>query len=157
MNSDRLLDAPQLAQRLLHYAIEMNWERVASMKKVGAVATVFLTLSLLGPAWGGTLMMEAEVLEGSGAMAMPGAAPDPIRYAIVHHHRAQDQARLSTWLRTRSGSLVTFFTKDGVSHQAVLKRLKHCFGRGLLVYSDLVDLAEKDIVRLGLLVEETKP
>ena len=112
---------------------------------------------LLGPAWGGTLMMEAEVLEGSGAMAMPGAAPDPIRYAIVHHHRAQDQARLSTWLRTRSGSLVTFFTKDGVSHQAVLKRLKHCFGRGLLVYSDLVDLAEKDIVRLGLLVEETKP
>jgi hypothetical protein len=35
-------------------------------------------------------------------------------------------------------------------------RLKHCFGRGLLVYADQVDLAEKDIVRLELPREAQK-
>jgi len=103
------------------------------------------------------LVLEAEVLEGSGPVAVPGTVTGPIRYAIVHHHQAQDQARLSIWLRSQSGSPVTFVTKDGGTHRGVLNRLKHCFGRGLLIYADPVGLAEKDLVRLELPTVDTKP
>lgn len=103
------------------------------------------------------LVLEAEVLEGSGPVAVPGAATSPIRSAVVHHYQAQDQARLSIWLRRQSGSPVTFITKDGGTHRGVLNRLKHCFGRGLLIYADPVSLAEKDRMRLELPMTDTKP
>lgn len=112
-------------------------------------AWILLT-GMNGGAWGVTLTMEAEVLEGSLALTVPGLASESVHYALVHHHRSQDQSDLSAWLRSRGGSRVTFVTKDGQSHQGVLNRLKHCFGRGLLIYSDRASLAEKEIVWLEL-------
>ena len=46
--------------------------------------------------------------------------------------------------------MVSFFAGDGSAHQAILHRLKHCFGRGLLLYTDSVSLAEKGVIRLEL-------
>ena len=108
-------------------------------------------------AMAGPLFMEAEVLESSGSVVVPGFASESVHYAVVHHHRSQDRSDLSAWLRSRGGSRVTFVTKDGLSHQGVLNRLKHCFGRGILIYSDRADLADKEIVRLELPAEEKKP
>lgn len=71
-------------------------------------------------------------------------------YAIVHQARPEDRARLSEWLHTRSGSEVDVMTKDGARHHAVLRRLKHCFGRGLLLYRDRLDLRERDVITLDL-------
>lgn len=109
-----------------------------------------------GSSAAGLLILDAEVLEGSLALEVSGLASESVHYAVVHHHMAQDQFDLSAWLRSRGGSPVTFVTKDGRSHQGVLNRLKHCFGRGLLIYSDRADLAEKELVRLELPREAQK-
>ncbi len=127
----------------------------------GSLTLRRILIAVMGIAWGlgvgspgtvgaGSLVLDGEVLEGSGSVAVPGLAPESVRYAVVHHYRAQDRSDLSAWLRSRGGSPVTFVTKDGRAHQGVLNRLKHCFGRGLLIFSDPVDLAEKEIVRLEL-------
>jgi hypothetical protein len=95
-----------------------------------------------------TLSLEAEVLEGSGAIELPG--PTRVRYAILHHKQQKDQANFAAWLRHHGDAHVSFQTLDGAYHKAVLQRLKHCFGRGLLLYTDAVRLEEKDVIRLRL-------
>ncbi len=45
---------------------------------------------------------------------------------------------------------MTSITKDGKPHQGLIMRIKHCFGRGLLLYSDVESLEEKETVRLEL-------
>ncbi len=94
------------------------------------------------------LVMEAEVMEGSSKIELPGAAH--VRYAILHHKHQRDQASLAQWLRHHKDAHVTFQTRDGTSHPAVLQRLKDCFGRGLLLYTDPVQLDAKDTIRLQL-------
>lgn len=105
----------------------------------------------------GPRVLEAEVLEGSLSLDVVGARAGPIRYALIHHAHEQDQPAFSNWLRTHETASVTFSIKDGQPHQGVLSRLKHCFGRGLLIYTDPVGLAEKDLVRLELPMVDTKP
>jgi hypothetical protein len=95
-----------------------------------------------------TLILEAEVLEGSGDIELPG--PTRVRYAILHHKQQKDQAGFAAWLRHHRDAHISFRTLDGASHEAVLQRLKHCFGRGLLLYTAAVRLEEKDVIRLQL-------
>ena len=52
------------------------------------------------------------------------------------------------------GAQVEFRTQDGETHPAVLHRLKHCFGRGLLLYSAPVDFKEKDVIELRLEIDQ---
>ena len=94
------------------------------------------------------LVLEGEIMEGSAAIELPGAAH--VRYAIVHHRYQEDQASLAEWLRHHSDPHVSFQTRDGTVHTAVLERLKDCFGRGLLLYTDPVQLEAKDTIRLQL-------
>lgn len=124
-----------------------------ALRKIAIAVTMVawgLAAGGLGGAGAGPLVLEAEVLESTGSVVVPGLNSESVRYAVVHQHRSQDRSDLSAWLRSRGGSPVTFVTKDGRAHQGVLNRLNHCFGRGLLIFSDPVDLAEKDIVRLEL-------
>ncbi len=94
------------------------------------------------------LVVEAEVMDASSGIELPGAAH--VRYAIVHHKHERDQANLAQWLRHHKDAHVSFQTRDGTSHPAVLQRLKDCFGRGLLLYADPVQLGAKETIRLKL-------
>ena len=96
------------------------------------------------------LLLDAEVMAGSPGIELPGLAGNGFRYAIVHHKQQGDQARFATWLRRHSGARVAFQTGDGAAHQAVMHRLDHCFGRGLLLYADPVQLQSKQVLRLRL-------
>lgn len=116
------------------------------------VIWVVLAVSLLlAPgARASTQELEAEVLEGSGELLAPGAHPASFRYAIVHHATREGRPIMSEWLRSQDSLTVTFVTHDGAAHRGVLRRLRHCFGRGLLVFTDPVRLREKQVIRLML-------
>lgn len=94
------------------------------------------------------LVVEAEVMEGSSDVELPSGGH--VRYAILHHKHEKDQANLAQWLRHNKDAHVSFQTRDGASHPAVLQRLKDCFGRGLLLYADAVKLRTKETIRLSL-------
>jgi hypothetical protein len=108
------------------------------------------TLVVLLPVWAQAqgLAIEAEVMEGSTVIELPGAVH--VRYAILHHKNQEDQASLADWLRHHLDAHVSFQTRDGAAHPAILQRLKDCFGRGLLLYTDPVQLGAKDTIRLQL-------
>ncbi len=86
----------------------------------------------------------------------PGSSLASVRYAILRHKHSVDRPSLSGWLRTHQYAMVNFVTKDGMPHQGILTRLKHCFGRGLLLYTDPVDLKEKGVIQLELPGQKTK-
>jgi hypothetical protein len=114
----------------------------------GSTGMLVLLIAMSAQAQG--LVLEAEVMEGSTEVALPGLAPNRVRYAVLHHKHQKDQASLAAWLQHHAGAHVSFETLDGAAHEAVLERLKHCFGRGLLLYTDSVRLKEKDVIRLRL-------
>ena len=109
-------------------------------------------LMLGGPSdlWAGSLVLEAEVMESSAGVAVPGTGSAQVRTAVLHHKHERDQAAFAEWLRGHQSGAVSFVVSDGSTHQAILHRLKHCFGRGLLLYTDGVVLAEKAVIRLEL-------
>jgi hypothetical protein len=90
--------------------------------------------------------LECEVLEISGPSASSAKPLAAIGYAIVRQKNPDDRDRLSAWLRTHSGAEVTFATPDGHDHQGVLRRLRMCFGRGLLLFADPVTLKEGETI-----------
>lgn len=113
-----------------------------------AAATIVLLMAMSAQAQ--EVLLDAEVMEGSPSIELPGVAGNEIRYAIVHHKQQKDQASFAAWLRRHSGARVSFVTPDGAAHQAVMHRLDHCFGRGLVLYTDPVQLKAKQVVRLRL-------
>ncbi len=100
--------------------------------------------------WARSLVLEAEVMESSEGMAIPGAGSAQVRSAVIHHKHERDQAAFSEWLHGHQNGVVSFVASDGNAHQGMLHRLKHCFGRGLLLYTDGVSLVEKAVIRLEL-------
>jgi len=98
----------------------------------------------------GSLVLEAEVMESSAGVGVPGIGSAQVRSAVLHHKHERDQAAFSEWLRGHQSGVVSFVASDGSAHQASLHRLKHCFGRGLLLYTDVVSLPEKAVIRLEL-------
>lgn len=99
-------------------------------------------------------VLEAEVLEGSGSLDVVGTRAGTVRYALIHHAREQDRAAFAQWLRSHESAGVTISTKDGQPHQGVLSRLKHYFGRGLLIYADPIGLRDKDVLQVQLPVKD---
>ena len=110
---------------------------------------VALALWLAVAAHAGELVVDAEVMEGA-AVELQGPTSGTVRYAVLHHKHQKDQAAFAAWLQQHGGAAITFQAKDGAAHQAVLQRLKHCFGRGLLLYSERVELQARDVIRLRL-------
>lgn len=110
--------------------------------------TGILWFGLAAAAHADSALMEAEVLETSREVRLAGLAP--VRFLLLHHKHPKDQARMSEWLHRHDGSRIEFRTRDGGVHTAALYRLKHCFGRGLLLYSDTVVIEAKDVIALRL-------
>ena len=119
----------------------------------GLCFTWFLGALLLGNPFSlcaGSLVLEVEVMESSEGMAIPGAGSAHVRFAVIHHKHERDQTAFSEWLRGHQSDSVNFVASDGNTHQGILHRLKHCFGRGLLLYTTSVSLPEKAVIRLEL-------
>lgn len=72
-----------------------------------------------------------------------------IRYILLHHAIDADRETLSRWLKTYSGTEVTFIVNDK-EYRGVLCRLAHCFGRGLLIYAGDVSPEKRDIIEVIL-------
>jgi hypothetical protein len=123
----------------------------AVMLRAGAAMLVVLIASSVHAK---VLILEAEIMESSADIALPGLSQNRMGYAILHHKRQQDRPALSAWLRSHAGASVVFQTQDGIEHQAVLQRLTHCFGRGLLLYTAPVRLEAKAVILLRLEVTD---
>ncbi len=100
--------------------------------------------------WAGSLVLDVEVMESSEGMAIPGAGSAHVWSAVIHHKHERDQAAFAEWLRGHQSGSVSFIASDGNPHRGILHRLKHCFGRGLLLYTDSAQLTEKAVIRLEL-------
>jgi hypothetical protein len=94
--------------------------------------------------------LECKVLEISGPSAPSTNPLAAVRYVIVRHKNPDDRERLSAWLRMHSGAEVTFAAADGRPHRGVLRRLRMCFGRGLLIFADPVNLKEGETIVIDL-------
>lgn len=119
----------------------------------GLCFTWFLGALLLGnpsSLCAGDLVLEVEVMESSDGMAIPGAGLAHVRFAVIHHKHERDQTAFSEWLRGHQSGSVSFVASDGNSHRGILHRLKHCFGRGLLLYINGVSLVERAVIQLEL-------
>jgi hypothetical protein len=92
------------------------------------------------------LTLTCEVLEVSNEYRGDQKDLGTINYLIIRHKNAEDQKRFSDWLKSHSGAGITFTTPDGVSHQGVVRRLKVCFGRGLLIFVGPVQVKERDSI-----------
>ena len=114
------------------------------------VLVVLLFLAVISPALAqDTIHLPSEVLEVSPNFQIDSSALKPIHYLLIHHANASDRVRLSKWLKTNSGSQVTFIIKDK-KYNGVLCRMAHCFGRGLLIFTAPVEVKPRDIVELVL-------
>jgi hypothetical protein len=92
------------------------------------------------------LTLTCEVLEVSNEYLGDQKELGAINYLVIRHKNAEDQKRFSEWLKRHSGAGVTFATPDGVSHRGVVRRLKVCFGRGLLIFVGPVNVKERDSI-----------
>src|SRR2546428_3692641 len=84
--------------------------------------------------WAGNLVLEAEVMESSEEMAIPGAGSAHVRSAVIHHKHERDQAAFSEWLRGHQSGGVEVFASDRGAPQAHLSPLKTCFRAGALPF-----------------------
>jgi hypothetical protein len=92
--------------------------------------------------------LDCRVLEVSGTYRGSEKELSQVHYAIVHHKNAADRQRFSQLLKTESGSDVMFTRDDGRSYRGALRRLRMCFGRGLLVFTGAVELREGEVLTL---------
>lgn len=94
--------------------------------------------------------IDCEVLEVSDPYRGHDKEVAALNYAIIRHRNPADRQRLSHWLKTQSGSDVMFTTADGISHLGVLRRLRMCFGRGLLLSVKPIVLKEGDLLTIDI-------
>lgn len=95
------------------------------------------------------IQMPCEVLEVSGSAKTLSDAFKKVHFVLIHHANAADRERLSKWLKEESGTEVAFSVRGHI-HRGILYRLGHCFGRGLLLYMDTIDIKARDIIEVSL-------
>jgi len=133
----------------------MSFERVSAKSHLRlSLAPAFLTaclvfLSPLRVFAVDEIKMPCEVLEVSGSAKTLTDAFQNIHFMVIHHANAVDRERLSKWLKENSGTEVTFFVRHQI-HKGILYRLAHCFGRGLLLSTDKIDVKARDIILVNL-------
>jgi len=115
-----------------------------------AFLTAFLLLLVAVPAVAADeIKMPCEVLEVAGTPQVLSDTFKKIHFMVIHHANAADRGRLSKWLKENSGTEVTFSMRQRI-HKGVLYRLAHCFGRGLLIYTDTINVKARDIIEVTL-------
>lgn len=95
------------------------------------------------------ITIPCEVMEASKPLSTSSNKITGIRYILLHHAQSEDREVLSKWLKTYSGTEVTFIVNQK-EHKGVLFRLDHCFGRGLLIYEGDAKPGERDIIQVIL-------
>ena len=101
------------------------------------------------------IQLPCEVMEVSPAIKTDSSQLKDVHYMLVHHANAADRSTFSRWLKTRSGQEVTYVV-NGQERKGVLCRLAHCFGRGLLIYSNQTRVKPRDIIELILPVSSSQ-
>src|SRR2546427_12824032 len=77
--------------------------------------------------WAGNLVLEAEVMESSEEMAIPGAGSAHVRSAVIHHKHERDQAVFSEWLRGHQSGGGEYCARGGGGHQGTSYPRERCF------------------------------
>src|SRR2546425_3590916 len=77
--------------------------------------------------WAGNLVLEAEVMESSEEMAIPGVGSAHVRSAVIHHKHERDQAAFSEWLRDHQSGGVQIVATGREGPQGHLYPLQACF------------------------------
>jgi hypothetical protein len=95
------------------------------------------------------IAIHCEVMEVSKHFSTSSNKLTGISYILLHHAHSEDREVLSKWLKTYSGTEVTFIVNQK-EHKGVLFRLDHCFGRGLLIYEGDAEPGERDIIQVIL-------
>jgi hypothetical protein len=95
------------------------------------------------------LTIPCEVIEVSPPFQSSSANLSGTRYILLHHAHSEDRETISRWLKAYSGTEVTFIVNKR-EYKGILFRLAHCFGRGLLIYTDEVRPGRRDIIKLIL-------
>jgi hypothetical protein len=95
------------------------------------------------------ITIPCEIMEVSGPFESSSAKLTGIRYILLHHAHTEDRETLSKWLRSYSGTEVTFIVSQK-KYKGVFFRLAHCFGRGLLIYTGDVRPEKRDIIEVIL-------
>ncbi len=109
-----------------------------------------LLLWIASPAFSSEkIKLKCEVLEVSDALKSASTKLNGIRYILLHHANAEDRGKLSKWLKAHSGTEVTFIINHR-EYEGILNRLAHCFGRGLLIYTDDIRPNKRDIIEVIL-------
>ncbi len=97
-----------------------------------------------------TTRIECEVLEVSDQYRGNRKELAATGYALVRHKNPADRQRMSRWLRTESGAEVVFTVSDGIQRHGVLRRVRMCFGRGLLLFAEPVKLKDRETLVIDL-------
>jgi hypothetical protein len=73
-------------------------------------------------------------------------APSGPSALLVHHANAATRSAFSTWLRSNSGASIICALPDGRRIAARIFRLNGCFGRGLILTREILDVRAKDVL-----------
>lgn len=139
-----------MGERRTHYRLVIALQRRKSC--VFSLLLFFVTLfagSLSSPSiWAeDEVAIPCEVMETSQAKLTSFSNEVAIHYALIHHRDARERPALSKCLKKQTAHEVSF-CYEGRKCRAILFRLDHCFGRGLLIYFDEVRLKKGAIIRL---------
>ncbi len=114
------------------------------------VVVILLVLLVGFPIFAGEkIRIPCEVLEVSGKYDTNLEILRKMHYVLIHHANAADRETLSKWLKDRSGTEVVFIVK-GIKYHGILCRLSHCFGRGLLIHMNNLNIKKRDIIEVVL-------
>jgi hypothetical protein len=67
---------------------------------------------------------------------------------LVHHATASGRSDFGSWLRSHSGASIICTLPDGRRVAGRIFRLNGCFGRGLILTRDIIDVRPKDVLNI---------
>ena len=67
---------------------------------------------------------------------------------LVHHATASGRSDFGAWLRSHSGNSIICTLPDGRRISARIFRVNGCFGRGLILARDIIDVRAKDVLSI---------
>ena len=110
---------------------------------------IWFLLQLFLPVWASSagVGIQCEVLDAASPSKAYRGELKGIHYILVHHAREEDRQRLSELLRGHSGEEVVFIFK-GRRYRGVIFRLPYCFGRGLILHTNPLDVKRKDSIEV---------
>jgi hypothetical protein len=76
---------------------------------------------------------------------LDSAGPSAI---LVHHANAAARSSFAAWLRSNSGASIICSLPDGRRVAARMFRLNGCFGRGLILTREIIEVRAKDILSI---------